>query len=153
MDAALKPLPVLARILLSLIYVLAGIGKLENPGTTVAHMASTGIPFANVLVYGAIAVELGVGLMLMTGLFARAAAFVLFFYTLALALIFHAYWTMPAAAARAQHSEFFGHLAMMGGMLYVVSFGAGAFSLDALVGRARTAGARASMRNQQEMRT
>jgi len=79
--------------------------------------------------------ELGVGLLLMVGLFARCAALALFFYTLTLALIFHAYWTAPAAQARMQASFFFGHLSMMGGMLMVVAFGAGALSLDAVMRR------------------
>ena len=70
--------------------------------------------------------ELGVGLLLMAGLFARCAALALFFYTLVLALIFHAYWAAPVAQARLQASIFFEHLSMMGGMLMVVVFGAGA---------------------------
>jgi uncharacterized membrane protein YphA (DoxX/SURF4 family) len=32
-------------------------------------------------------------------------------------------------------SSFFGHLSMMGGMLFVVAFGAGAYSVDALMAR------------------
>ena len=98
-------------------------------------MAKAGIPLANILVFGAILLELGVGLLLMVGLFARCAALALFFYTLTLALIFHAYWAAPAAQARLQASFFFGHLSMMGGMLMVVAFGAGAFSLDAVMRR------------------
>lgn len=59
---------------------------------------------------------------------------VLFFYTLALALIFHAYWMATGAAVRTESASFYGHLAMMGGMLYVRAFGAGQYSLDALFG-------------------
>ena len=81
------------------------------------------------------AIWFGVGLLLMVGLFARCAALALFFYTLVLALIFHAYWAAPAAQARMQASFFFGHLSMMGGMLMVVAFGAGALSLDAVMRR------------------
>jgi putative oxidoreductase len=73
--------------------------------------------------------------MLMAGFYARWVALALFFYTLSLALIFHAYWAAPEAAARTDASFFFGHLSMMGGMLYVVAFGAGPYSIDALVGR------------------
>ena len=98
-------------------------------------MAKGGIPLSNLLVYGAILMELGVGLLLMVGLFARCAALALFFYTLVLALIFHAYWAAPVAQARLQASIFFGHLSMMGGMLMVVAFGAGALSLDAMLRR------------------
>ena len=48
------------------------------------------------------------------------------------ALIFHHYWTVSdPTAARTDASSFFGHLSMMGGMLFVAAFGAGAFSVDA----------------------
>ena len=125
----------LGRILLALIFVRAGINKLGSIDATAAEMAKAGIPLSNVLIYGAIAMELGVGLLLMIGLFARCAALALFFYTLTLALIFHAYWNAPAAQARLQASFFFGHLSIMGGMLMVVAFGAGALSLDAMMRR------------------
>jgi putative oxidoreductase len=125
----------LGRVLLALIFVRAGINKLGSIDATAAEMAKAGIPLSNILVYGAILMELGVGLLLMVGLFARCAALALFFYTLVLALIFHAYWAAPAAQARLQASIFFGHLSMMGGMLMVVAFGAGALSLDAVMRR------------------
>jgi putative oxidoreductase len=121
------------RILIALIFVRAGINKLGSIDPTAAGMAKAGIPLANILVFGAIAMELGVGLLVMVGLFARWAALALFFYTLTLALIFHAYWSVPDAEARVQAAFFYGHLSMMGGMLVVVAFGAGAYSLDALV--------------------
>jgi putative oxidoreductase len=123
------------RILLALIFVRAGIGKPGAIGATVANMTSHGIPLANVLVWGVVALELGGGLLLLTGLFARCAALALGPYTLVLALIFHAYWLAPAAEARTQHALFFNHLAIIGGMLCVVAFGAGGYSLDALTGR------------------
>ncbi len=135
MDNFGKYLAALGRVLLALIFVRAGINKLGSIDATAAEMAKAGIPLANILVFGAILLELGVGLLLMVGLFARCAALALFFYTLTLALIFHAYWAAPAAQARLQASFFFGHLSMMGGMLMVVAFGAGAFSLDAVMRR------------------
>jgi putative oxidoreductase len=125
----------LGRVLLALIFVRAGINKLGSIDATATEIASHGIPLANILVFGAIAMELGVGFLLMVGLFARCAALALFFYTLVLAVIFHAYWAAPAAQARMQASFFFGHLSMMGGMLMVVAFGAGALSLDAVMRR------------------
>jgi putative oxidoreductase len=138
MDAPVKFLPVLGRFLLALIFVQGGIHKLGVIGATATEMAGHGIPLSNILVWGAVAMELGGGLMLMTGLFTRWAALALCLYTLTLALIFHAYWAVPEAAARTQHAAFFNHIAMMGGMLYVVAFGAGPYSLDALVWRRPT---------------
>jgi putative oxidoreductase len=133
MHPTLTPLPAIGRILLALIFVLSGISKLGATATTVAHMADHGIPYANLLVWGAIALELGGGIMLIVGLLARLVGAALFFYLLALAVIFHAYWTMTGAQAHAQHADFFQHVAMMGGMLFVVAFGAGPYSIDAVI--------------------
>jgi putative oxidoreductase len=132
-DPLMNFVVVVGRILIALIFVRAGINKIGSVDATAAQMAKSGIPLSNILVFGAIAMELGGGLLLMVGLFTRWAALALFFYTLTLALIFHAYWSVPDAQARLQASFFFGHLSMMGGMLVVVAFGAGAYSLDALV--------------------
>ncbi len=79
--------------------------------------------------------ELGGGLLLVAGLFTRWAAVGLFFYTLVLALTFHAYWAVPDAQARVQAAFFFGHLSMMGGMLVLAGTGPGAYSLDELIRR------------------
>jgi putative oxidoreductase len=142
MHPMLSPLPAIGRILLSLIFVLSGIGKLGAIAATSAHMASAGIPYSHDLVWGAVALELGGGILLIVGLLTRLVGFALFFYTLTLAVVFHAYWTMTGAAAHAQYSVFFEHIAIMGGMLYVVAFGAGPYSIDAMIwGRQSTAAA------------
>jgi putative oxidoreductase len=135
MDALAKFLPALGRIFLALIFVLSGLRKLGAIGTTAAQMANHGIPYSSLLVWGAVALELGGGLMLMSGLVTRWVALALCLYTLVLAVIFHAYWALPPAEARSQFNVFFEHAAMMGGMLYVVAFGAGAYSLDNLMSR------------------
>jgi len=139
-DAPASFLAFLGRILLALIFVLGGINKLDGGvAATASNMASHGIPYSNILVWGVVALELGGGLMLMAGLLTRWISAALFFYTVALALIFHPYWTFPAAAARTQHAFFYEHVAMLGGFLYVIAYGAGAWSLDALTWRRRSA--------------
>ena len=137
MNAPANLATVLGRILIALIFILGGIGKIGAPDHTIAEMASHGIPLPNLLVWGVVALELGGGAFLIAGLFTRWVALALVFYTLVLAMIFHAYWTVPAAQQRVQHGAFYEHLAMMGGMLFVVAFGAGGWSLDALL-RKRT---------------
>ena len=135
MNAPANLATALGRILIALIFIRAGISQFGAPERTVVEMTNHGIPFAGLLVWGVIAVELGAGLLLIAGLYTRCAALALFFYTLVLAFVFHAYWAMPAAQARTQASAFFVHLSMMGGMLFVVAFGAGAYSVDALLRR------------------
>jgi putative oxidoreductase len=123
------------RFLLAFIFVNAGINQLGAIGATVANMTSHGVPLPNILVWAAVVLEIGGGLLLMTGLLARWAALALGAYTLVLALVFHAYWLAPAAEARSQRAQFSEHIAMIGGMLYVVAFGAGGLSLDAALRR------------------
>jgi putative oxidoreductase len=135
MDSVEKLVPLLGRVLLALVFVLGGYGKIWTIDATAAQMASHGIPMPNLLVYGVVALELGGGLALMAGLFTRWLALVFTIYLLLLAVTFHNYWAMAAAEEHAQRIAFMEHLAMMGGMLYVFAFGAGAYSLDALLGR------------------
>jgi putative oxidoreductase len=133
MHPILTPLPAIARVLLALIFVLSGISKLGAIAATSAHMASVGIPYSNDLVWGAVALELGGGILLIVGLLTRLVGLAFFFYTLVLAVLFHAYWTLSGAAAHSQYSIFYEHIAIMGGMLYVVAFGAGPYSIDAMI--------------------
>jgi putative oxidoreductase len=133
MNAALKPLAPLGRFLLALIFVDAGIRKLGGIAATVANMDKHGIPHADMLIWGVIALELGGGLALIAGFLGRLMALLLFFYLIALTVLFHAYWTFPADEVAAQRIAFFSHLSMMGGMLFVVAFGSGPFSIDSLL--------------------
>jgi putative oxidoreductase len=136
MNTEVSSITALGRLLIALIFIRAGINQLGSVAATAATMRNHGIPYPDVLVWGAITLSLVGGLMLVAGLYTRWIALALFFYTLTLALIFHAYWTVSdPAAARAEANSFFGHLSMMGGMLFVVAFGAGAYSIDALMNR------------------
>ena len=141
MHPVLTPLPLLGRILIAAIFVLAGISQLGALDATSANMAGHGIPYPTDLVWGVVALELVGGIMLIVGLLTRLVALALFFYTLTLAVLFHPYWTFAGAAERTQHAYFYEHLAMMGGMLFVVAFGAGPYSVDALIfGRTKARG-------------
>ena len=132
-----KYLPLLGRLLLSVIFIQGGISKIEDIGRTVATMSSHGVPFADLLVYPTIALELGGGLLLLAGLWTRWVALALCLYTLVLALTFHAFWTFLPPDFRTQRGAFFEHLGLMGGLLYIVAFGPGPFSLEWLFRPAR----------------
>jgi putative oxidoreductase len=124
-----------ARILLAYLFVQAGIGKIGGIDHTAASIASHGLPLPNILAWCAVVLEIGGGLALAAGLLARLAALALAAYTLALGLIFHAYWLAPAAEAGTQRGVFYNHLSIVGGMLAIVAFGAGCWSLDAALRR------------------
>jgi putative oxidoreductase len=146
MDAVQKFVPFVGRILLAQVFVIAGFGKIWGTATTAAYMASHGIPLANLLVYGVVLLELGGGLALAFGLFARPLGLIFALYLLTLALVFHNYWAMPEAQQHAQQIAFLEHLSMLGGMLYIFAFGAGPWSLDGLIGLERSRGTAAVAR-------
>jgi len=72
-----------------------------------------------------------IGLVLLVlGWKARWAAAALFVFVLVAALYFHAFWASPPDQAMMQQIQFMKNLAIMGGMLYVVAYGSGPYSVD-----------------------
>jgi putative oxidoreductase len=120
----------IGRILLALIFVLSGFGKLTGFAGTVAYIASKGLPLPELMAAGAIAVELLGGLALAAGFKARWAAGVLFLFVIPTTLLFHNPAGLSGAAAQGQMIHLLKNLAIMGGMLLVSAFGPGRFSVD-----------------------
>ena len=123
--------PLAGRILLSLMFIISGWGKVAGFAGTAGYMASKGMPFPELLLIGTIIVELGGGLMLLAGWQARIAALAIFLFIIPATLIFHNFWAVDPAQAQGQMIHFMKNLTIMGGMLYVMAFGAGPLSLDA----------------------
>lgn len=113
----------LGRILLALIFVLAGINKITGYTGTQGYMESMGVP--GVLLPLVIVVELVGGLALMLGWQARLTAFLLAGFTVLATLIFHS-----NLGDQTQFLFFLKNLSITGGLLMVFSFGAGPFSID-----------------------
>jgi putative oxidoreductase len=118
------------RILLALIFIQAGFGKITGYDGTAAYMAGKGLPMIGVLLPLTILVELGGGLALAVGFKARWAALALAVFTLLAGFLFHNFWAVEAAQKMAQQTQFMKNLAMAGGMLMVFAFGPGRFSVD-----------------------
>lgn len=121
--------PVAGRILLALIFVIAGFGKIGGFDQTAGYMASKGLPMPSVLLVLTIAIELGGGLMLMLGIKARWAALAIFLFLIPVTIIFHPFWAAAAADLQNQTNAFMKNIAIMGGMLYIIAFGSGPMSL------------------------
>lgn len=122
--------PLLGRALIALLFIPAGIGKIAGFQGTVGYIASKGLPLPEVAAAGTIVVEIGVALALLVGFKARWAALILALFTVAAALLFHNFWALPADQQIAQQINFFKNLAIAGGLLFVVAYGAGPKSLD-----------------------
>ena len=124
-------LPLVGRILLSAIFLISGIGKLAAPAAAIGYIASTGLPFPQLGLAIAVFTELGVGTALLLGYRTRLAAAWLAVFCLATAAIFH-----HAFGDQNQYIHFLKNLAMCGGLVQVMAFGAGRLSLDMRSGRA-----------------
>jgi putative oxidoreductase len=122
--------PLAGRILMAAIFVMSGWGKITGFAATAAYMASKGMLFPELLLAGAIAVELVGGILLIFGWQTRWAALAIFLFLIPTTLVFHNFWAVDAAQVQAQTIQFMKNLAIMGGMLYVMAFGAGPLSLD-----------------------
>lgn len=118
------------RILLALIFITSGWGKIGGFEGTVAYIASKGLPLPQLGAIVAIVVELGGGILLAIGYKARWAALAIGIFTLAAAIIFHNYWAVEAAQKMGQQINFWKNVAITGGMLMVFAFGPGRYSLD-----------------------
>lgn len=121
--------PLAGRVAIALIFILSGFGKIGGFDGTAGYMASKGLPFVSILLVLTIIVELGGGLMILLGIKARWAATVLVLFLIPVTLIFHPFWAVEAATAQAEQIAFLKNLAIMGGLLYVATFGAGPYGL------------------------
>ena len=120
--SAPQPFVVLvARLLLSLIFVVEGWLKISDYAGTVAYMEAHQV--SGMLLPLVILTELGGGLLVAFGLFTRLAAVALAGFCLLTAFFFH---MSPDQAV-----HFYKTLAMTGGFFMLAAHGAGAWSVDA----------------------
>ena len=116
-------LSVAARVMVSAIFIGAGISKLgAGYAGTQGYMDSMGVPGAMLPLV--IALELGGGIALLLGFQTRLAAFLLAGFTIIAGLIFH------GGADQMQQIMLMKNFAMAGGLLAFTLFGAGRLSLD-----------------------
>jgi len=119
-----------ARILLTFMFIFAGYGKITGFEGTVGYIAGAGMPAPQLMAIGAIAVELGGGLLLLVGYKARWAALAIFLFLIPATLIFHNFWAAPPDQYQAQMGNFMKNFTIMGGMLMVWAFGPGRYAID-----------------------
>ncbi len=125
MNSFQSAVSVLGRVLLSHIFIISGIGKAANPEGTIGYIQSVGAPMPEVAYGIALFVELVLGIALLIGFKARLAAAGIALFTLATAFLFHF-----NLADQMQQIMFLKNLTIVGGLLLVVAFGGGAYSLD-----------------------
>jgi putative oxidoreductase len=121
----------IARLLLALMFIMAGISKFGDLGGTASFIASAGLPLPAVLAFLTAVLEVVAGAALAVGFQARLAALALGLFTLVASVLFHNFWAMPPDQQFVQQLMFTKNLAIAGGLLFVFALGAGPASFDA----------------------
>jgi putative oxidoreductase len=113
----------IGRLLLAVIFIVSGLGKIMDPAPAAQMMGAVGLPSNMALGVGIF--ELVAGLLLAIGLMTRLVSIVLFVYVALTILFFHSALTDPAQQVNALKN-----LAIMGGMLMVFAYGQMRWSYD-----------------------
>ncbi|QDC45113.1 DoxX family protein [Methylophilus medardicus] len=115
----------LGRVLLSLIFIISGITKVMDPAGTIAYIESAHLPMPTLAYVVALFVELGLGLALLVGYRSQLAAAGIALFTFVTALMFHSNMADPV-----QVIMFLKNTTIIGGLLVVIAFGPGGYSVD-----------------------
>ena len=133
----------LGRILLSLIFIVAGIQTLINVSVIARMMAAQDLPIPDEITpylggvskfeavgYAIGAIELISGLMVLMGFKARWGALVLVAFSACSIAFVHNFWNMQGDLYTENLRHALAHLAIMGGLLLVVACGSSPVALD-----------------------
>ena len=120
----------LSRILIGVLFLVASYNKLKGIGGTTGYFTKLGIPAPSIAAPVVAAFELAFGILLLAGFKTRFVALAIAVFVIIAALFAHTNF-----ADGNQLNHFLKNLAIAGGCLALFVSGAGAFSMDAKVGR------------------
>ena len=121
--------PLIARILIAQLFVIAGLGKMAAFPKTAAFLANAGLPMPDLLLVLTVALELGGGVLLILGWKARWVAAGLCGFTLLATLLFHQFWSVEPQLLKIEMNNFMKNLAVLGALIYIMAYGPGPLSL------------------------
>ena len=123
----------LARFCLSFVFLWSGVSKAFNPVAGRAEVAALGLPNPALFSTLTIICQIGGGLMVLLGLWARLGALGLLSFTVIATLLAHGSGGLTGEKRQQVLTTAFEHLAIVGGFLFVIFHGAGALSVDELL--------------------
>ena len=123
-------LPLTGRIFLSAIFLMSGLGKIADWSGTAGYMSSKGMPFASLLLVGAIVFEICGGLSILLGFKTKIGSVALIIFLIPATLVFHNFWALEGMDQQMQMIMFMKNLAILGGLLTIIAHGSGTLALD-----------------------
>ena len=128
----------LGRILMALLFLPSGIGKLMTFDVFSASLAAKGFPFSQAWAAAAIAVETVAPVLLVLGIAPRITALALIAFVVVATATSHSFWTFADPTQyRLQKIQFFKNVAIIGGLLLHYAHGTTGWTL---LGRPRDSG-------------
>ncbi len=120
-----------ARILLSVMFIMAGLQKFGSIESTAGYIGSVGLPAGTLLAWLTAIFETVAGVAILVGFHTRIAAALLALFCIVASFFFHFDF-----ADQTQSLMFMKNITIAGGFLALYAAGAGALSVDARRGRA-----------------
>ena len=120
----------IGRLLIAAIFAYFGFMKATHFDGTIGYFTKLGFPVPPVAAALSVIFELGGGILLILGWKTRWTAWALVLYCAIATLVAHRFWSVPPEQAFNQSSHFFKNVALIGGLIYLATFGAGALSVD-----------------------
>jgi putative oxidoreductase len=114
-----------ARAGMASLFIFSGLEKVFFYEGAVGFAQSFGVPFAEYSMAGAIILELGSAAALLTRRYCRYGAAILAIWMFVLNPWFHRFWAVAPEDWQMMVDSFFHHFVMIGGMMYIMAFGAG----------------------------
>ena len=136
-DTSLPTTALIGRLLIAAIFLVSGFSKLTDLPGTVEHMAAMRIPYPDTLAVVAGCAELLGAVAVALGFLTRVASAGLILFMIPTTLVFHAFWNYAGQERLPQMVNFMKNLAIIGGLAVLMAQGAGRFSLDYRMRRAR----------------
>ena len=122
------------RVLLSVIFIVAGYNKLVAIAGTTGYFTRLGVPMPQVMAWVVAIFEIAAGLMILVGFKTRWVALALCAFTGIALFLGHKFWAVDAAQYTNQLNHALKNLAVMGGFLLLYANGPGPHSVDARTG-------------------
>lgn len=127
-------LSLVSRQLFAVIFIIASAGHFNS--STIESAAQHGVPVAGLLVPLSGFIALAGGLSVLFGFHARLGGWLLVLFLVPVTLTMHNFWAMTDPVSfQIQLTLFIRNVLLLAGALWVARYGAGAFSLDALMAR------------------
>lgn len=123
--------PFFGRLLISLIFILSGVMKIFHFQGVVGALSSFGLEGAEFFAVLAILFELVGGLLILLGWHTRIGVYLLMLFLLPTTFLFHNFLGLQGHEQAEEMAHFLKNLTIYGGLLLLLSYGPGRWSLDA----------------------